>query len=197
MKRPVGIAFMVAVLFVAIAAHATDVSVQTRHHGDEIIVVASTEFAARMDEAWAVLTDYDHLARFIPNMRSSRVIARSPAGPVVKQKGVARMFAFSVPFQVTLAVRELPPDRIESRGAGGSFREFRGMYELDADHGRTRLRYTCTMIPDFFVPPLLGTMILEHDVKDSLGALADEIVRRSEVSMAGREAVPARAANAH
>lgn len=195
MKRLISTVFTVIVHCAAFAAYAADISVQTRRQGDTIIVEASAEFAQRMEQAWAVLTDYDHLSRFIPNMESSKVVARKPAGPVVEQKGVARLWVFSYPFEVRLAVREFPPYRIESRGEGGSFRQFHGVYELSVVQGHTRLRYVGEMIPDFFMPPLFGAAVLKQNVEESFRALADEIVRRSEASRAGRAAIAAGTTN--
>ena len=174
-------AVMCSIQFLAVAAHAVDVSVQTRHQDSAVIVEATAEFAGRMEDAWAVLTDYDHLAQFIPNMESSRVVERRPAGPIVEQKGVARLLLFRFPLEVRLAVLEFPPHRIVSQGGGGSFKFFRGVYDLRIVEGRTRLRYVCKMVPDFFVPPLLGTALLRHNVEESFGALADEIERRGSV----------------
>lgn len=168
--------------FVAVAAHAVDVSIQTRRQDDAIIVEATAEFASRMEDAWAVLTDYDHLSQFIPNMESSRIVGRHPAGPVIEQKGVARLLLFRYPLVIRLAVMEFPPYRIVSRGAGGSFKYFRGVYDLSVIEGRTHLHYTCEMVPDFFIPPFLGTAVLRHNVEESFGALAHEIVRRSAAS---------------
>jgi hypothetical protein len=34
------------------------------------------------------------------------------------------------------------------------------------------------MVPDFVVPPLIGTLVLRHTVEIQFGALVDEIVRR-------------------
>ena len=182
MKRLLCTVLVLMFQFFADAAEAVDVVVQTRSQGRTIIVEASAEFSREMTRAWAVLTDYDHLSQFIPNMQSSWVVARTSAGPVVEQRGVARLLVFSIPLEVRLAVMEFPPHRIVSRGEGGSFREFRGMYDLSVVGGRTRLRYVCEMVPDFFVPPFLGTAMLRQNVEESFGALAEEIVRRSEAS---------------
>ena len=165
--------------FVTVAAHAVDVSVHTRRQSSVIVVEATADFTGRMEQAWNVLTDYDHLAQFIPNMKSSRIIERGSSGPLIEQKGVARLLLFDFPLEVKLVVTEFPPYRILSRGAGGSFKTFRGEYNLSIVEGRTRLRYVCEMVPDFFFPPILGTAMLRHNVEESFSALADEIVRRS------------------
>src|SRR4051794_30849379 len=38
---------------------------------------------------WSTLSDYDHLAQFIPNMSSSRTISRDGPNVLVEQKGTA------------------------------------------------------------------------------------------------------------
>lgn len=190
MKRLICTVLVLIFQFIADAAQAVDVAVQTRRQGHAIIVEASAEFGHEMAQAWAVLTDYDHLSQFIPNMQSSRVVARTPAGLIIEQRGVARLLVFSFPLEVRLAVMEFPPHRIVSRGEGGSFKEFRGMYDLSVVGGRTRLRYVCEMVPDFFVPPFLGTAMLRQNVEESFGALAEEIVRRSEASDSPHSTAP-------
>src|SRR5437868_3453940 len=40
--------------------------------------------------AWAVLTDFEHMGGFVPNLTSSQVLERSDALLKVAQKGVAR-----------------------------------------------------------------------------------------------------------
>ena len=51
-------------------------------------------------------------------------------------------------------------------------------YSLEAGQGRVVLRYTGRMVPDFFVPPLIGTLALRHNVESSFRALVEEIERR-------------------
>jgi hypothetical protein len=52
------------------------------------------------------------------------------------------------------------------------------IYTLEAGQGRVLLRYTGRMVPDFYVPPLIGTLVLRHSVETSFRALVDEIERR-------------------
>lgn len=45
-----------------------DVDVKAVRNGERFDVEASAEFEAGVELAWAVLTDYDRLAEFIPGM---------------------------------------------------------------------------------------------------------------------------------
>jgi hypothetical protein len=159
-------------------ACAADVVVAAQRDGDVLLIEASAEFEGTVAQTWQVLTDYDNLAKFVPNLTLSRVTARSVEGITVEQKGEARLLLFSFPIEVRLAISESPPTKVVSRAVAGNFREMSGMYLVDEHGGRIRLRYSGRMVPGFFVPPLIGTWVLRHNVETTFGALVDEIVRR-------------------
>ncbi len=176
------------VLNLAFPSQAADVSVRASRNGDVLSVEASAEFEAGLEQAWQVLTDYDQLAEFIPGMRESRVIERGARGPVVEQKGEARLLFLSYAIEVRLVVEEYPYERIVSRAVAGNFRQMSGAYVLEAAAGRVRLRYAGTLVPDFYVPPLIGTLVLRLNVERQFGALVDEILRRGQVPAPARPA---------
>jgi len=156
--------------------------VSATRDGDVLLIHASADFEGTIAGAWQVLTDYDHLADFIPNMRMSRVIARTQRGISLEQKGEARLLLFSYPIEVTLAVTETPYSKVVSRAVAGNFKEMSGTYTLESQDGRVRLHYTGRMMPDFYVPPLIGTWVLRRNVEVTFGALVDEIVRRQRAA---------------
>lgn len=172
-------------------ASAAEVWVETGQHGESFQIEATAEFDADLRLAWQVLTDYDHLARFIPGLRASRTVERHRNGAVVEQKGEARLLFFAIPIEVKLAVEEFPYFRITSRAVAGNFRDMRNAYYLDISEGRVRLRYSGRMTPDFSVPPLIGTWILRRNVEQQFGAMVDEILRRSRAA-AGEPSPPSR-----
>ena len=161
-----------------IAGACADVAVEVKLESEAFQIEASAELQADVPTAWEVLTDYDHLAEFIPDMRVSRVVSRRGSHAEVEQKGEARFLFIGYPIDVRLAVVEYPHERIVSRAVAGNFREMRGEYRLEAKAGRLLLRYTGRMVPDFEVPPLLGTLVLRYHVEETFGALAGEIERR-------------------
>ncbi|MGH8670774.1 MAG: SRPBCC family protein, partial [Burkholderiales bacterium] len=79
-----------------------DVSVE--RNGASVVVQADLQVAATPGEVWAVLTDYAHLADFVPDMHSSLLLKRSGKHAVVKQKGESGFFIFRFPIEVTLEV---------------------------------------------------------------------------------------------
>jgi hypothetical protein len=161
----------------AVAAPAAEIAVDVTRSGDTLHVQASAEIEGSVARTWQVLTDYDRLAEIIPDLRVSRVISRQGNLVQLEQKGETRLLFFSFPLDVRLAITEHPRERIVSRAVSGNFRDMRGAYTLEGREGRVLLRYTGSMIPDFYVPPLIGTWALRHSVQTSFQALVDEIER--------------------
>jgi ribosome-associated toxin RatA of RatAB toxin-antitoxin module len=164
----------------AAATQAAEVTVHVTRSGETFQIEASAEFEGTVARTWQVLTDYGRLAEFVPDMQTSRVVSRDGHRAVVEQKGEARVLFFSFPIDVRLAVTEHPYERVVSRAVAGNFREMRGAYTLEAGQGRILLRYQGSMVPDFFIPPLIGTLALRHNVEATFRALVEQIERQHQ-----------------
>ena len=165
-------------LVLAAPAPAAEIAVHATRNGEALEVVAVAEFDGDVARTWQVLTDYGRIAEFVPNLEASRVISRGHNSAVVEQKGEARLLFFSFPINVRLAVTEVPQERVESRAISGNFREMRNVYSLEQRQGRMLLRYTGYLVPDFFIPPFIGTLALRSNVEETFRALVAEIERR-------------------
>ena len=162
---------------IAAAAPAAEIAVHATRNGDALEVEASAEFAVSPARTWQVLTDYNRFAEFVPSLEVSRVVSRSGDSAVVEQKGAARLLFLSYAMDVRLAITEYPPDRIVSQAVGGNFREMRSSYTLEPRQGRMLLHYSGRMVPDFYIPPLIGMYVLRRNVEDMFRALVEEIER--------------------
>lgn len=159
-------------------AHSVEIEA---HRAEEAVVVfhASADVATTPQIAWSVLTDYDRLADFIPDLRSSRVVARTGSEIVIEQLGEARLLFFSVPISVRLAIVEEPFRRVTSHAVGGDFKEMEGRYDLEPTEHGLHFTYSGRLIPAFSLPPLIGVAILRNAVRRQFGAMVDEINRRA------------------
>ena len=178
--KPIARPLLLALLLVLAPARAAEITVNITRDGDALHVDARADFEGTVSRAWQVLTDYERFAEFVPDIQSSRVVSRDGNRVQVEQKGEARLLFFSFPIDVRLAITEQPNARIVSRSVGGNFREMQGVYMLEAEQGRVSLRYTGRMVPDFYVPPLIGTLVLRRNVENTFRALVDEIERWPE-----------------
>jgi carbon monoxide dehydrogenase subunit G len=182
-----------AILIVACAAvpgvppaTAQEISMEAAREGDFITFTASAELNVDQKIAWQVLSDYDHLAEFIPDMRSSRTVLRTLDGAMVEQKGEFTFLFFHQPVDVVLAVYEEPQRRIVARAVAGNLKDLEGRYELlPSDHG-VRLSYFGRFTPDFYVPPLIGMPIVRSSMAKRFRAMVAEIVRRDALARGKR-----------
>lgn len=158
---------------------AQEIRIETTRQGDFILVEASAEVQADVRIVWQVLSDYDHLAEFIPDLKSSRVIGRSAEGVVVEQIGEYSFLFFRQPIEVRLQVVETPPHRIVSRAIAGSFSEMTGSYDLSPISGGVRLLYAGRMRPNFDVPPFFGMVAARSAAEKQFRGMVREIIRRA------------------
>ena len=155
------------------------VDIETHRRDAAITVEVSAEMQADPRIVWAVITDYDHLARFIPYMRSSRVLQRDAERVVVEQTGELMFLFFRQPVEVKLAVVESPQTRVAARAIGGNLKELEGRYTIESlPSGYTRLSYSGRLVPDFDVPPVIGRIALQSVMARQFDAMVTEIMRR-------------------
>ena len=182
--QPWRISCVVAVLLAVQAAPgraAEDLSVEAERRGERVEVRARALIAAPVAAVWEVLTDYEHLPRFIPGIAKSVVRSRDGARLLVEQSGEARFLFFSFPIEVRLEVTERPPQWISSRAIAGNVRRMSGRYEIQpgAGSGTVLLRYVGEIEPDFRLPPLIGVAALRSTVTEQFTAMVAEIERRA------------------
>src|SRR5258708_39639703 len=84
-----------------VPARAADaIEARIERQGEYITVNASVLMQVDARTAWEVLSDYDHLAQFIPDMKSSRVVSRDGNRVLVEQKGEFGFFFYRQPVDV-------------------------------------------------------------------------------------------------
>jgi len=159
-------------------------AIETRivRQGEYITVNASALMQVDARIAWEVLSDYDNLAQFIPDMKSSRVVSRDANRVLVEQKGEFGFFFYRQPVDVVLEVVEEPRRRIDARRISGNIRDLETHYELKASDAGVKLDYVGRFIPEFSVPALFGMPMVRRIVERRFRAMVEEIVRRDAVA---------------
>ena len=157
--------------------------INVEEKGDEFLICAQSEVEADRATIWSTLSDYDHLARFIPGMSSSRTVSRTGAEAVVEQKGSAGLGLFRQRLNVVLVVREEMNQSISAFGIGGDFRRFESRYEIvPLGPQRTRIVYQATLVPREAAPPIVRLFAMRSMIGTQFGALLEEIRRRAEAA---------------
>lgn len=142
--------------------------------GDKVYQITSSgTVAAAPALVWRILTDYNHLADYLPNLKSARVLSRNGDSSIVEQLGTARFLFFSQPIRVVVQAHERAPDRIDVSLIEGDMKVYRATWELSplAGGAGTRVAYNATIVPKFDVPGIVGTHVVRKDVARMMAAV--------------------------
>jgi carbon monoxide dehydrogenase subunit G len=131
------------------------------------------------DVAWQVLTDFDHMAEWVPNVRESKVIAREPNAVTVEQHGVAKFGLASFPYVSVRRMESDPPRTIRSTQLKGNMRRLESLMTVAPDGDGTKLVYHFEMVPGPLAATVMSKEFLEHELREQFGAIIEEMVRRS------------------
>lgn len=136
--------------------------------------------------ALAVLTDYEQIPRFLPDVTSSVVRERTEKRAVVEQEAISRMMMFTKKVHLMLEIFE-GGDAIRFRDrCGRSFEKYDGAWRVTASGTGSDVLYELTAKPSFDVPEFILKRLLKRDSIRTIERLAAEITSR-----AARAATPA------
>lgn len=166
--------------------------------------VAAVTVDAPASAVWDVLTDYDNLAEFIPNLAASERIKLPPNAPPnvvrVRQVGYKRMLYMCLHAESVLDLIEKPCSEIQFRQVAGDFERFQGKWMLSEGPAdpelaapgycgpQTQLKYAMEII----IPRtgrMLGVIepVLERVVFEDAPANLAAIKRRVEALLTERK----------
>ena len=163
----------------AIGATETTCATVVRETDGVYIVTSSFMVAAPASVAREVLTDYDHIARFLPDVQLSRVVERRGTLAVVQQEAVARFMMFSRRIYLLLEVEEEPRlIRFRDRDRR-SFERYEGSWRVVEQGRQVSIAYELRAKPAFDVPEFLLKRLLKRDAQQMITRLQDEIAGRA------------------
>ena len=168
---------IVSVLLLPLPVHAEPL-VRVERQGDAFAVRVETAIAADTAVAWQVLTDYNRLAEFVPDMRASRVLSAPGEALRIEQQGEAGFLLFKFAIDVELAIEETPLQRLSFRAIRGNMKRMRGEWRIEPAPQGILLVYDAELAPAFWVQPVIGPLVLRRDVASQIAGVVREIERR-------------------
>jgi len=182
---PVIVALLLAPA-VACADAVTDVQVVER--GEAFVVEVAIVAPVPLVDAWAVLTDFDGMARFVPNLTESDVRERQGNRITVQQKGVARFGPFRFPFDSMREIHLTPNEMVRSRQISGAIRSAQSQTTFVETGGETRIRYRAEIEPGLWMPAFFSLRFIKHEVREQFEAIVGEMMRRRGLAPSVRPA---------
>ena len=134
---------------------------------------------------WGVLTDYNNLNRYIPNLSTSRQLWRRGNRVGLEQVGTQQFCGLRFTARVELELEEDPDQgelRFEMRS--GDFRRFEGLWRVDSDAVSTRLLYSLTVQGKPGMPIGLIEQRLQQDLANNLRGVQREAMVRAGTGLA-------------
>ena len=131
------------------------------------------------EAVWEVLTDYERLPDFIPNLERSSLVERRGDVVVLEQVGSQRFVGLRFTASVRLQLQERREQGVlDFEMLAGDFRRFQGTWTVQNDNNGVRLRYELTVQACVGMPIGLIEQRLQEDLASNLRAVALEALRR-------------------
>ncbi|KAK1426441.1 hypothetical protein QVD17_15113 [Tagetes erecta] len=153
-------------------------------------VKSEVEVDADVDSVWKVVTDYERLADFIPNLIfSARIPCVHPGRIWLEQRGLQRALYWHIEARVVLDLQEFPNSangrELRFSMVDGDFKKFEGKWSVKSGRRSSTaiLSYEVNVIPNFNLPAIFMERIIRSDLPVNLQAIA----RRSERNFQGNE----------
>jgi len=138
----------------------------------------------------AVLTDYEAIPRFMPDVRSSIVRERAGGRAVVEQEAVSGVMMLSKRVHIILEIEEQPDALIFRDRCRKSFAKYEGAWRVSPVDGQTAITYELTAQPSFDVPGFMLKRLLRRDSAQMIEGLQREIALRAGEIAAPRSQTP-------
>lgn len=164
------------------------VDVTVTREGEHYLFTAEFRVPVDIHTAWAVLTDFEHMAGFLPGLKESQVLTQTGDRLTVQQKGESTAGLLSMEYESVRAVQLTPYRSIRLRTLKGSPGTVEGETRLTPE-GRegTRISYTAQAQPDSTLASLVPTRYVREELRTQFQAMREEMLRRARLQV-GRTA---------
>jgi carbon monoxide dehydrogenase subunit G len=130
--------------------------------------------------AWDVLTDFENMEKWVPNVRESKVVTNEGNTLTIEQKGTAKFGLLSIPY-TSVRKMELEPEKsILATQVSGNMRRLVSLMRVSADGTGTRLDYKLEMTPSAIASSVMSKDFLKHELTEQFTAIVGEMVRRAK-----------------
>ena len=140
-----------------------------------------------MDNAWQVLTDYEHFAEFLPGVVSSELLESNGDRKVFEQINKIKTFVFSIESRVKVATIESYPGKIAFEAVDGDLESMNGTWKLEpvspypsAPPDQVLITHQVMVEPAKAPSDGIFFSIYEDRLQDTLKAIKTETERRAK-----------------
>ena len=153
-------------------------AVQVQMRGETVVIDVDMPVPAVPAIAWAVMTDYEHMASFLSNLTSSKVVERRGETLHIAQSGRTKIAFMTFSFSAVREVELSPMKEIRSSLVSGDFKSYASTTRLvDVAQG-VRIVHHGEYVPKAWLPPMVGVAVIESETRKQFEEFAAEMLRR-------------------
>jgi ribosome-associated toxin RatA of RatAB toxin-antitoxin module len=160
------------------AMHAVEVQIEKIAERQRQIT-AQLPIPQSVELVWKVLTNYEALADFIPNLTKSNLLEHPNQGIRLEQVGQQRFLRLNFRARVVLDLEEYFPKEIKFDMVEGDFKAFSGSWKLEPSYLDnsviTNLCYTVRVWPKLTMPVGMMERYLTNGMRINLLAIAKRV----------------------
>eukprot|EP01025_Chloroclados_australasicus_P067329 TRINITY_DN9309_c0_g1_i10.p1 TRINITY_DN9309_c0_g1~~TRINITY_DN9309_c0_g1_i10.p1 ORF type:complete len:831 (-),score=78.94 TRINITY_DN9309_c0_g1_i10:2398-4689(-) len=162
-------------------------------------LAAEVKVPASVEQVWQVLTDYENLPKFIPNLVECSILESKKKGIILlRQKACSQSLYWRLEAEAVLAVRERTlmwgAKELYFKLIEGDFEQFEGSWTVEGSSamGPTTLRYEVNIATVASIPK----SIVRHVIRAGLPANVLAVAKQAEKNANKQQSVPLLAENA-
>jgi uncharacterized membrane protein len=134
-----------------------------------------------LDEVRRMMTDYEQIPNYMPNVDSSRVVGRTDSSLWVHQVFKTRLI-LPWTFRFTHEFVEESPTVLRFKMLEGNLSSFTGVWRFTPNKDGTQIAYTAAVGHGIRLPGFLMRYIAKRQVNKMMPALVEELERRHKAS---------------
>jgi ribosome-associated toxin RatA of RatAB toxin-antitoxin module len=147
--------------------------------------------SASPEVVWKVLTDYENLPKFLPNVISNKVLSNNGDRKIVEQVNSRQVLFIKVKSRIRTAIAETRQNRIDFQQIDGDLQQMQGYWLIEpvapykgAKADRVLITQIIEAQPKEGTPKDIFYDIFQNSLGETLNAIAKEINRRTTNSAA-------------
>lgn len=139
-------------------------------------IITKMKVKGNLNRTWEVMTDYNALPDFIPDLKVSKVIENRGNEIILHQEGEAGFLMFRFSVGVTVKLIEYYRQKILFTKIDGDFEFFEGEWYIEPlGSNETLIVFSLAAQPDFYAPKWVIRSMMKRAIPKGMKALRDRI----------------------
>lgn len=155
-------------------------SVDITQNGDGYVANVVMQAPVPPKIAWDVLTDFENMEKWVPNVKESKIVAHDGNALTIEQRGTAKFGLLSIPY-TSVRKMELEPEKsILATQVSGSMKRLVSLMRVTPEGNGTRLDYKLELTPSSIASTVMSKDFLKGELTEQFTAIVGEMVRRTK-----------------